>query len=642
MALNIETFSNRTGGSSLFKALSHPEAAAAAGPLLARLRGAGPVAIYDPLGQLATFLALYDIEAVQVTDVFVQDVEEIGRVLLDRPTRPVTELPSADFATLFVTAFDSARLVDQIRHLMPEDVEVVSLDQMRIPEDLLTNRRSYLAPLNFATNFAFFRDAEGHHTRVVTANYWSGYGATDPHVWATLFDEAGKRLATWRDPLPGAHASIVIDSAEVRRRFDLPAFTGQLFVHIVGAAGHDVVKYALDTYGDDASVLSCTHDANAWPADYYAGLPAPRDDETVVLWVQNSHPRAIPPGGVAVNLMGDDAVAPLDRAVPGFGTYRLDVAELLPAARWPQQVEVEAGKHFVRPRYEIWRGNGRQHIAHMNVERVDLEPDPRLPEIGNVVGKGFVLPAPILPPERFRTFCLPTPMSRRLKALPIAAILHDADGTEVARHRFGVLRRRDSTALDVTDLLAQAGVRLDERGGHVELVYDFDGSVEGGREADGWLHAIFRYQDRSSGHEAETSFGSHIFNTVLTYRNEPQSYAGRPPGLSTRLFLRVGPADTETFCHLIYSASTPWHPHSATRLVLTDRDGHPVVERTVQIPCGGSLLFRVRHSFSEAELAAAGPDCYVLIRDLTCRLFGYHGLMHEDDGAFSLDHMFGF
>jgi hypothetical protein len=40
-------------------------------------------------------------------------------------------------------------------------------------------------------------------------------------------------------------------------------------------------------------------------------------------------------------------------------------------------------------------------------------------------------------------------------------------------------------------------------------------------------------------------------------------------------------------------------------------------------------------------LQQAGPRGYVLIRDTTCRLFGYHGLM-DDRGGFSLDHMFGF
>ena len=32
---------------------------------------------------------------------------------------------------------------------------------------------------------------------------------------------------------------------------------------------------------------------------------------------------------------------------------------------------------------------------------------------------------------------------------------------------------------------------------------------------------------------------------------------------------------------------------------------------------------------------------WAAIRDTTCRLFGYHGLMNGDS-AFSLDHMFGF
>jgi hypothetical protein len=45
--------------------------------------------------------------------------------------------------------------------------------------------------------------------------------------------------------------------------------------------------------------------------------------------------------------------------------------------------------------------------------------------------------------------------------------------------------------------------------------------------------------------------------------------------------------------------------------------------------------------FTEDEIKAAGDNCYVIIRDTTCRLFGYHGLV-SGDSAFSLDHMFGF
>ena len=45
--------------------------------------------------------------------------------------------------------------------------------------------------------------------------------------------------------------------------------------------------------------------------------------------------------------------------------------------------------------------------------------------------------------------------------------------------------------------------------------------------------------------------------------------------------------------------------------------------------------------FDAQDIAAAGDGGYILIRDTTCRLFGYHGLI-RDGVSFSLDHMFGF
>ena len=41
------------------------------------------------------------------------------------------------------------------------------------------------------------------------------------------------------------------------------------------------------------------------------------------------------------------------------------------------------------------------------------------------------------------------------------------------------------------------------------------------------------------------------------------------------------------------------------------------------------------------ERERAGERGYVVIRDVTCRLFGYHGLIDGEE-SFSLDHMFGF
>ena len=179
-------------------------------------------------------------------------------------------------------------------------------------------------------------------------------------------------LAQWQDALSAPGASLVVDSQAVRRRFNLGEYTGSLFIHVLGVAGHDVVKYALDTYGDDATRLSCTHDANAWPSDLYAGLPAPKPEESVVLWIQNSHPVTIPKRGIGMNLMGSSEIAWLDEDIPPFACHPLDVATLLPQARWPQQIEIQAGRYFVRPRYEVHAKNGRSRIAHANVERNDL------------------------------------------------------------------------------------------------------------------------------------------------------------------------------------------------------------------------------------------------------------------------------
>src|SRR5205814_7950194 len=126
------------------------------------------------------------------------------------------------------------------------------------------------------------------------------------------------------------------------------------------------------------------------------GPPAPAPGERVILWIQNSHPTPIPAGAIGLNPMGEDAIAWLPEAIGPISSRAVDVAELLPGLAWPRQIEVRAGKHVVRPRYEIVAG-GRRRIAHVNVDRADLRPDPALPRLGDVLGKGYLLPAPILP-----------------------------------------------------------------------------------------------------------------------------------------------------------------------------------------------------------------------------------------------------
>jgi len=641
MPLRIETFDNTTGGNTLYKALTHPCAARPAQALLNALTDNAPVAIYDPNVAIEAFDAIFALDGLGITGTYVQQVARVGSEIIGRSAQPVTELARSHARCVFVAAFDAERIIAQLKPYLPRDAAVFSLDDMRIPGDRLTNSRTYLDPINFATNFVFFRDADGLHSRLVTANYWSGYGANAVTCWMTLFGAEGEVLVEWCECYGPSQSAIVLDSREIRERFRLGEFCGQLFLHIVGAAGHDVVKYALDTFSDRdlddngaAATLSCTHDANAWPADRYAGLPAPAAGEEVQLWIQNSHPIAIPTGAIGLNRMGDDRIVPISEPIAPLATRAVNISELLSGISWPAQIELRAGKHMVRPRYEVIE-RGRRRIAHVNVERDDLSPDPEIPKLAGMLGKGYLLPAPVLPRTLWRTWVLPTPMAVCQAELPIIAHVYDPDGTEIASHHFGRLPRGHAIALEIDEM--SGSHRLGRSYGHIELVYD----LSSGGEADGWLHALFRYRHRDSGHTAETSFGAHVFNTILTYRGEPQSYAGPPPGLSTRLFLRLGESDCDTLCQLIYPVSRPWLPTSATAIMLYDGSGNEVARSDLVIPCSGSRLWYYHAIFDEQTRARAGAGAYIIVRDKTCRLFGYHGLVGRD-GAFSLDHMFGF
>jgi hypothetical protein len=638
--LRIDTFDNVRGGNTLYKALSHPHAARPARALLAALARAAPTAIVDPHGGAVGFTEIFGLDGVEIAGIYVQDVMRIGAPVLGCRVKPITDLPCCGARSVLVAGFDAERLIAQLGPYLPAGAQIFSLDAMRIPEARLTNRDTYLDPLNFATNFALFRDTDTLHTRVVTANYWSGYGSPAVTCWLMLFDGDGEAIAEWSEICSAGGGAIAIDSRRVRGQFGLGDFAGQLFIHVVGAAGHDVVKYALDTFGESGgepssvvdSALSCTHDANAWPAERYAGLPAPAAGERVILWIQNSHPMPIPAGAIGLNPMGEEAIVALPEEIGPFASRAVDVAELLPSLVWPRQIEVRAGKHVVRPRYEIIAGD-RRRIAHVNVERGDLRPDLQLPGLAEMLGKGYLLPAPILPRDGWESLLLPTPMALSQRALPVAALVYDSEGREIVRAPLGCLPRDHAVALSL-DAVAEG---LGPAYGHVELIYDF---ATGG-SGDGWLHALLRYRHRASGHAADTSFGAHVFNTILTYRDEPQSYVGRPPGLSTRLFLRLGEEEYDTLCHLIYPASLPWRPTSATEIILHDRAGAEIARAGLAIPCSGSRLLRYHSLFDEATRARAGAGAYAIIRDPTCRLFGYHGLLGQG-GAFSLDHMFGF
>ncbi len=632
----LRTFDNQSGRNVFYRAAIHPLVAAKTAELIGRLAEAGTIAVYDPAGYFADLAAIHDLSGWSVEDVYVQRVEEVGQSRAGFTAQPVTALADSKADVLFVVDIDAARRLTQLGPYRPEIATVESLDSLRLEPEFLTNAGQYFDPLNFVSDFLFFRDAEGLHTSISTINYWHGHGAARTRLWCRLFDADGAVLATWEQELDSGPCGVVLDSRDIRRRFELPDFTGSLYVHVIGSAVHDTLKYAVDIYDDGGKTATATHDSNPWAADFYAGLPAAAPGQRVNLLVQNCFPAAIPPGGIAMRPMGAPEFTAIDRRIPAYGTAAIDPQDYFPGLSWPTQFEIRADKFCCRPRYEIAYGAGYRSAAHVNIERTDLKPAPDIAGMTRLLGKGFILPAPLLPLADWSSTVLPTPMATWADGIALTLRAYDPDGAQVMETPLGKRGRGDQIAIALDQALGDPA-RLEGGYGHLELGYDVERSELG----DGWIHAIFRYARRDTGRSAETSFGSHLFNVPAVWRSEPNSYLGKPPGLSTRLYLRLTDRPGRVMCHLTYPTSGRWNPLSETDLILHSAKGDEIARRRIEIPCSGSRLIDTTAVFDGPERAEAAGGGYVIVRDKTCRLFGYH-LFLGAGGGFALDHMFGF
>ena len=208
--LDIQTFDARAGGNVIYKALAHPLAAEAAIAFAATLEG--PIAVYDPDGVASAIWSMHPALPAP-TELFVHDVAQIGQIRAGIVAAPLTDLPRSTCRTLLIAAFDAGRIQARIGFMVPAGMNVVSLDALKLPADMLTQPARYLEKTNFATNYAFFRDTgepggAGLHTRLVTANYWAGYGAKSVRLWLRLFDAEGQIITQWEESTPAGVGGI--------------------------------------------------------------------------------------------------------------------------------------------------------------------------------------------------------------------------------------------------------------------------------------------------------------------------------------------------------------------------------------------------------------------------------------------------
>src|SRR5439155_26686849 len=92
MALRIQTFDNIRGGNTLYKALTHPHAAAPGRALVAALAARPPTAIVDPPGAAEGFAEIFGLGGVELAGIHVQNTAQLGKEVHGFPTLPIDQL----------------------------------------------------------------------------------------------------------------------------------------------------------------------------------------------------------------------------------------------------------------------------------------------------------------------------------------------------------------------------------------------------------------------------------------------------------------------------------------------------------------------------------------------------------------------
>ncbi len=124
--------------------------------------------------------------------------------------------------------------------------------------------------------------------------------------------------------------------------------------------------------------------------------------------IRSPFPRA----SIGLNVMGRAEIRGLERTIRAVRHRARSMwRELLPDARWPQQIEMQAGKHMVRPRYEVIARRPaphrpRQCRAHRSASPTRASPSSAICSARDICCRRRCCRA-----TGWRSLALPTPMS---------------------------------------------------------------------------------------------------------------------------------------------------------------------------------------------------------------------------------------
>ena len=580
MALRIETFDNVRGGNTLYKALTHPHAAAPGRALVAELRAARPGR--DRRSARRGGGVCRDFRPRPRLDIAGglcpgRRRGSAGRSLGRARRAADRDCRTARRARCWSPAFDADRLIEQLAPYLPAGATVLSLDAMRIPADAADQPPRLSRPAQFRDQFrAVPRHRRRLHTRLVTANYWAGYGAGGGHL---LADPVRRRRPDHRRMVARrrrADGGAIVDRQPRGARAasasaSSPASSSSMSSARPGTTSSNTRSTPLAT-----ATRRCRAPTTPMPGRPTAmpGCRRRRRASGSCCGSRTATRRRSRPARSGSRRWAKSGSSPIDEPI---GAVRQPRGRCRRAA---------AGRS---------PGRGRSSCAPASTScgratRSSTErPPPHRPcQCRARRSAARTRTCPSSPRRSARAICCRRRSCRaasgkacccrrRWRCRRASCRSPRSSTTRTATRsrgiRFGRLPRDHATALSTS-------TRWRRRSATATAMSSWSTISPRAATATAGCTRCSAIATARSGHAAETSFGAHVFNTILTYRDEPQSYTGRPPGLSTRLFLRLGDGAYDTLCHLIYPASLPWRPTSATEIILHDARGREIA-RTI-------------------------------------------------------------
>jgi len=513
-----------------------------------------------------------------------------------------------------------------------------------------------IRPIGHST-LLWFKEGPGDHTRVTLRNYFSlNYGIPNPTYSFVLHDADGTKVVHW-EHTAGPDETLVIDSAEVVRRFRLgQLFEGNLAVEVQHPKLHPprFLRVNVDYYNDEG-LISTVHDQGRL-------VKSPRPDAQSLVYVRED---AEYETGVALqnwfrykrrpsefmaeatiellNAAGESRAASIE-PIPACGTRYVRVADLFPGAA--AFLAGEPGGLRIHSTIAMGRSipvvkSRRTGLYAVSHTVGDHDPSVYSRDLIKCSAIGVDEWAPVWCTFVEENDAVQSEYSFFNNWLPRntytldVRIFDDGGRLRALVPQAMTLRPMETRIFRMAELLPVHGIAIPFRGTiEARIVPRTDQDEMPGP---GMLQANTIW--RTPGGMTQSN------NQSFGHLNSPRAVGNLLSPKRTKMFGRVIATDRyETMMSLMNpSSEVGYEGVSDTELLVCDASGTKRQSQRLRIPPHGSIWVNLSEVFPNLEefLEGSRGISSVVVADRTAKLTGYLGVRDKQHGTMGIDHLFG-